>query len=46
MKEAWEVMGEHWAVTLFVGIVIVGSFNRITIVIRSRNNGQNEKANP
>lgn len=32
MKEAWEVMGQHWAVTLWVGIVIMVSFHRVTII--------------
>jgi hypothetical protein len=31
MKEAFEVMAEHWAVTLWIGIVIMVSLNRIHI---------------
>jgi len=31
MKEAWEVMGQHWGVTLWIGLVLMVCFTRIKI---------------
>lgn len=31
MKEAFEVMAEHWCVTLWLGIVVMVSLHRINI---------------
>jgi hypothetical protein len=32
MREAFEVMAEHWAVTWWLGIVVMVSLHRIKIV--------------
>lgn len=33
MKEAFEVMGTHWGVTLFLGLIIISVFNALAQVV-------------
>lgn len=48
MKEAFEVMAEHWCVTLWLGIVVMVSLHRTHITQKQTKNyyGKNEEPKP
>lgn len=43
MKEAWEIMAEHWGVTLWIGIVVMVALHRTSITNREIKNYYEKK---
>jgi hypothetical protein len=49
MKEVFDVMAEHWCVTLWLGIVVMVSLHRTSITNKEITNkyyGKNEESKP
>ena len=47
MKEAFDVMAEHWCVTLWLGIVVIASLHRTSVTNKEihHHHGKNEGSN-
>lgn len=46
MKEAFDVMADHWCITLWIGIVVMVSLHRTNITQQETNNYYDKDEEP